>query len=84
MDFYLININTNDVSKNFSELMTRTDIQKKLNKVYQVESYTHNELDITNSNLVESKIRELTPNLVINSAAYTNVEKGNRSDSFKR
>tara|TARA_Y100001936_G_scaffold31661_1_gene29725 strand:+ start:30620 stop:31510 length:891 start_codon:yes stop_codon:yes gene_type:complete len=52
-----------------------TDIQKKLNKVYQVESYTHNELDITNSNLIESKIRELTPNLVINSAAYTNVEK---------
>ena len=58
-----------------------TDIQKKLNKVYEVESYTHNELDITNSNLIESKIREHTPNLVINSAAYTNVEKAETDQS---
>jgi len=54
------------------------DISRKIKDTYDVKSYGHNELDITDFDHVGSEIKKFKPNLVINSAAYTNVEKAEK------
>ena len=58
------------------------DISRKIKDTYDVKSYGHNELDITDFDHVGSEIKKFKPNLVINSAAYTNVEKAEKEKSL--
>lgn len=51
------------------------EIFNKIKNSYHVKPYSREDLDITNYSLVEDRIKEIRPSIVINSAAYTNVEK---------
>lgn len=49
------------------------DLQRTL-KNHELILYNSKNLDITNKNLVSEKINEMKPDILINSAAYTNVD----------
>lgn len=50
-----------------------TALSKK-NEAYQVYSFTKDELDITDEQAVQSKVKEIKPDWILHCAAYTNVE----------
>jgi len=57
-----------------SKGMLGSDLCKLLSKDYTLFSYTKEELDITDSLRLQEKILQVKPEIVINCAAYTNVE----------
>jgi len=56
------------------------ELEKLAPKEVELLSYSANELDITNAKQVNQRIREFKPDVVINAAAYTAVDKA-ESDS---
>ena len=53
----------------------------KKNKTFNIHTYNSANLDITNFNKVNNEINRIKPSIIINAAAYTNVEK---SESNKK
>ncbi|MDX2434228.1 MAG: sugar nucleotide-binding protein, partial [Desulfobacterales bacterium] len=51
------------------------ELQRTVPKGWQVTAFGHAELDITDASAVELTISDLNPDLVINTAAYTAVDK---------
>ena len=47
----------------------------KYDKDYEISSWDKEEIDITKAKEVEKKLLDLKPNIIINAAAYTNVDK---------
>ena len=60
------------------------DLQRTL-KNHELILYNSKNLDITNKNLVSEKINEMKPDILINSAAYTNVDdcETNYEEAYK-
>ena len=52
-------------------------------KDYEVFGWDKKEIDITNAKEVEKKISSLKPNIIINAAAYNNVDKCEEAETFK-
>ncbi|MBM7622072.1 dTDP-4-dehydrorhamnose reductase [Bacillus tianshenii] len=50
------------------------DLIRKLSQMHSVYSFNKNELDITNKALVEQTINNISPDIIIHSAAYTSVD----------
>ena len=65
--------------------MVGSEISSKIDKIYEVQSFDHSELDVTDYDCVYDVVNQYKPNFIINSAAYTNVEKAeeNRSLCYK-
>lgn len=61
------------------------DLNRKLSQNHSVYNFKKNELDITNKALVEQTIKQITPDIIIHSAAYTSVDDSeiNRNLAFE-
>jgi dTDP-4-dehydrorhamnose reductase len=59
-----------------------SEISRNISNIYEVRSYGHKDLDITNFNLIEKIIKEFNPAIIINSAAYTQVDKAENDTSL--
>ena len=59
-----------------------SDILKHISGIYDVRSYGHKDLDITNFDLVDNRVQEFNPDIIINSAAYTQVEEAENNKSL--
>lgn len=55
--------------------MLGTDLKEALCSMFHVSCYAKNDLDITNPAQIEEKISEVRPDILINAAAYTAVDK---------
>ena len=58
------------------------EINKDLSKNYDILSLTKEECDITNYPLVEEKIQLFKPKVIINAAAFTNVDDAENNESL--
>ena len=58
-----------------------SDISKKISNTYDVRSYGHKDLDITDFELIKNTVQEFNPDIIINSAAYTQVDKAEDNKS---
>ena len=58
-----------------------TELNAQLSKLYDIQSYSRDEVDITNESSVKHILYTLKPNIVINAAAYTNVEQSEQEKS---
>ena len=65
--------------------MVGSEISSKIDKIYNIQSYDHSGLDITNYDHVYNIVNQFKPNFIINSAAYTDVEMAeeNRTLCYK-
>ena len=59
-----------------------SEISKHISDNYDVRSYGHKDLDITDFDLIDNRVREFSPNIIINSAAYTQVEEAENNKSL--
>ena len=59
-----------------------SDILKSISGIYDVRSYGHKDLDITNFDLIDNRVQEFDPDIIINSAAYTQVEEAENNKSL--
>ena len=57
------------------QALIKTKPKNITNESIELFAFNKNDLDITNEDVINKKIKELRPNIVINAAAYTNVEK---------
>ena len=62
--------------------MVGSEISSKLDKIYELRSYDHSELDITDHDSIYNIVNQHKPNFIINSAAYTNVEKAEKNSTL--
>ena len=62
--------------------MVGSEISSRIDKIYEVRSFNHSELDITDYDRVYSEVNQYKPNFIINSAAYTNVEKAEKNKNL--
>ena len=53
-------------------------LENDLKKNHEVIAVGRDTLDLTNVQLIESKIHQVKPSLIINAAAYTNVDKAEK------
>ena len=58
------------------------EINKDLSKNHDILSLTKKECDITNYSLLEEKIKLFKPKVIINAAAYTNVDDAENNESL--
>ena len=58
------------------------EINRDLSKNYDILSLTKKECDITNYSFVEEKIKLFKPKVIINAAAYTNVDDAENNESL--
>ena len=58
------------------------EITKDLSKNHDILSLTKKECDITNYSLLEEKIKLFKPKVIINAAAYTNVDDAENNESL--
>lgn len=58
------------------------EINKDLSKNHDILSLTKKECDITNYSLLEEKIKLFKPKVIINTAAYTNVDDAENNESL--
>ena len=58
------------------------EINKDLSKNHDILSLTKKECDITNYSFVEEKIKLFKPKVIINAAAYTNVDEAENNESL--
>ena len=58
------------------------EINKNLSKNYDILSLTKEDCDITNYSLIEEKIQLFKPRVVINAAAFTNVDDAENNESL--
>ena len=58
------------------------EINKDLSKNHDILSLTKNECDITNYSFLEEKIKLFKPKVIINAAAYTNVDDAENNESL--
>ncbi len=57
------------------------EIQKEAEKRgYQVYPFSHEELDITNISAVETAVQELEPDIIVNCAAYNQVDQAEKKE----
>ena len=59
-----------------------SEISKNISNIYNVRSYGHKDLDITNFDLIDNRVQEFDPDIIINSAAYTQVEEAENNKSL--
>ena len=59
-----------------------SEISKNISNIYNVRSYGHKDLDITDFDLIENIVQEFNPDIIINCAAYTQVEKAENNKSL--
>tara|TARA_Y100000992_G_C21265809_1_gene493889 strand:+ start:1238 stop:2125 length:888 start_codon:yes stop_codon:yes gene_type:complete len=59
-----------------------SEISKNISNIYNVRSYGHKDLDITDFNLIKKIVKEFNPDIIINSAAYTQVENAENDISL--
>lgn len=62
-----------------SKGMLGADLQKIFSKNYEVIGWDREEIDITDEKIVDQKITELKPNVVINAAAYNAVDEAEKN-----
>ena len=58
------------------------EINKDLSKNHDILSLTKKDCDITNYSLLEEKIKLFKPKVIINAAAYTNVDDAENNESL--
>ena len=58
-----------------SESQLGLELVSKLSKNYKLYTFSKKQLDITNADWTRSLIHEIKPNIIFNTAAYTNVER---------
>ena len=58
------------------------EINKDLSKNHDILSLTKKECDITNYSFLEEKIKLFKPKVIINAAAYTNVDDAENNESL--
>lgn len=58
-----------------------SELNTWLSKLYDIQAYSREEVDISNASSVAHILQTIQPNIVINAAAYTNVEQSEQATS---